>query len=119
MERPSLTHTITINDEPREIKMVFSLLQDILKIVGGLENIEALILSDPFMRDFVVARALTPGKGSKLKPEELVDLDEIDLDYQDIVSLIAWISAHIVFFTVASAKSLEPLKDQIEVPSNP
>lgn len=102
MERPSLTFKV----EDTELRWTYGLQLDIQRIVPDAENTISSILSDPYTRDYLIRRALTPVKASVTDEKNLVQIEDIDLDPDQVLSLLEWISGHLLYFFLKSAKSL-------------
>lgn len=105
-DRPSKTFPMTVNGEARDIEMSFGLFQEIMKVVPQPENVASLLISDFYLREYVIRRMLTGRKRVK-EDSDMVDLIELDLDSEDVDGLVLWVTDHILyFFTTTAEKSL-------------
>jgi hypothetical protein len=111
MERPN--STITIGD--REIKMSYGLFNDLQRMVPDVENAITTVLTDPYARDYLVRRALTPVKKSVEKIEDLIDFDELDdIGPNEVSDLLKWITEHLLYFFQQQASELARLGNQFK-----
>lgn len=106
-DSPSRTIDVTIDGELITIPMSYGLFQDLTKVVPSPEQIEDLLLKDPYLRDYVIRRVLTGNKPVK-QEEDLVDPFEVDVSLEDCDEIIAWVMEHVLHFFMNSAqKSVE------------
>jgi hypothetical protein len=102
MKRPDLT--FTAGDQ--EIRWTYGLQLDLQRLVPDTENVIAAIMGDTYVRDYLVRRALTPLKKSVLDEAELITAEEIDLDPDQVLELLEWISGHLLHFFAKSVTNL-------------
>jgi len=105
MDRPKLTHKVG----DIEIKMTYGLSQDLQRVVPDPTNVMNAVLVDPFVRDYLVRRALTPTKGAVTDESELIAIDDVDLTPDEIVELLTWIAGHLLHFFAQSAEQMGKL----------
>jgi hypothetical protein len=99
-----------------EIRMCHGLMCDFQRMVPDASSAVNYILNDSFVRDYLVRRALTPSRKSIEKLEDLVDHDEVDLDTDEVLSLVDWISEHLLYFFVKSAENLSRMTTRLDLP---
>lgn len=102
-----------------EIRMCHGLMCDFQRVVPDAATAVDYILNDPYVRDYLVRRALTPSKKSIEKLEDLIDHEEIDLDTDEVLALIEWISEHLLYFFVKSAENLSKVADRLKPQMDP
>jgi hypothetical protein len=102
MKRPDLTFTAG----EQEIRWTYGLQLDLQRLVPDTENVIAAIMGDTYVRDYLVRRALTPLKKSVLDEAELITAEEIDLDPDQVLELLEWISGHLLHFFAKSVTNL-------------
>ncbi|WOF44363.1 hypothetical protein KNJ79_05370 [Sphingopyxis indica] len=104
MKRPDLKIEITIGEEKREIKWTYGLSNDIQRLVPDFGAAVNDIVSDPGIRDYIIRRALTDKKGIVREESELISFEAIDdIDPEEVLRLLEWVSEHLLYFFVTSA----------------
>lgn len=98
-----------------EVRMCHGLMCDFQRMVPDAQSAVDYILNDNFIRDYLVRRALTPSKRSVEKLEDLIDHEEIDLDTDEVLDLVNWISEHLMYFFVRSAENFSAMTSRIEL----
>jgi hypothetical protein len=115
MERPPLTCTVKLEDETEyTVKMSYGLQQDIQRVVPDPAGIVDTIAGDPYARDYILRRCMTPEKKlikdeAELKPAEDIGLDDPD----EINKLLQWATGHLLYFFAISAGGLKQLSEQL------
>lgn len=99
---PSSKFRMKVNGEQQDIKMSYGLFQELLKIIPSVENLDNLMVNDPYLRDYVIRRVLTGNKHVS-EDSDLVDPFELDVDLADIDDLAAWVMEHILHFFLKTA----------------
>lgn len=99
MQRPDLE--LTIGDQT--IKMTYGLQSDLQRVMPDVSQVLSLLTTDPYLRDWVVRRALTKSTKSIEKEEDLISHDEITLDPDEILVLLDWVAEHLTYFFGKSA----------------
>lgn len=102
MQRPELT----FKAGETEVRWTYGLQLDLQRLVPDAESMIESIMTDTFTKDYIVRRALTPLKKSITEPKDLVSVEDVDLDPDQILDLIDWVSAHLLHFFINSAKNL-------------
>lgn len=102
MERPSLTLTIG----EHELRWTYGLQLDIQRVIPDAEAAVSAILSDTYTRDYLIRRVMTPLKRTVEDTKELIAVEDIDLDPDQQLEILDWVSGHILHFFVISAKNL-------------
>jgi len=113
VKRPELKLKVALGDQEREIKWTYGLSNDIQRLVPDAGAAIGDITSQPYIRDYIVRRALTDKKGFVEKEEELISPEEIDdLDPDEVASILDWVSEHLLYFFGNSAGSMSRLAKQ-------
>lgn len=124
LKKPANSFHLKINDEERDIKMSFALLQEIMKVIPSPENIASLLIQDFYLREYVVRRVLT-GNKRVVSDDDLIDLFDLEFEDEALDDLVLWVTDHILyFFTNTVEKSLNlgvRYKEKMAglIPSNP
>lgn len=100
----------------KEIRMCHGLMCDFQRMVPDATSAVSFIVNDPFVRDYLVRRALTDSRKSIEKEEELIDHDQIELDTDEVLELIDWIAEHLLYFFVKSVENFNKLTSRMELP---
>jgi hypothetical protein len=99
---PSRTFDITVGGEKQTIVMSYGLFNEVMKVIPSPEMISNLLVTDPFLRDYVVRRVLTGNK--KVESDaDLIDPFDLDLDMDVLDDLTSWIGEHVLHFFMKSA----------------
>jgi hypothetical protein len=122
--RPPLTCTVKLEDgEDYTVKLSYGLFNDLQRTVPDPAAVIDTVLSDPYTRDYIVRRCMTPIKKMVKDIEtELKPVDEIGLDDPDQVDkLLQWVTGHLLYFFATSAGGLKQLSEQFKAaaPSAP
>lgn len=102
LPKPDRTFPLTVNGEKIDIVMSYGLFNEIMKVIPNPGQITDLVISDPFLRDYVVRRMLTGNKRVE-KDEDLVDPFELDIDLDELDGLVTWVAEHVLHFFMKSA----------------
>ena len=100
--KPERTFDLTVNGKPQTIAMTYGLFNEIMRVIPSPEQIADLIVTDPFLRDYVIRRMLT-GNKKITSDEDLVDPFELDLDIMELDDLVSWVAEHVLHFFMKSA----------------
>lgn len=104
--KPSTKFKIKINGEDTDVVMSFALFQEVMKVIPSPENIASLLITDFYLREYVVRRVLTGNKRVKTD-DDMIDLFSLDIDEADLEEMVLWITDHILyFFTKTAERSL-------------
>lgn len=96
-----------------EIRMCHGLMMDLQRVIPDLQSCIPTVLNEPFIRDYLVRRALTKTNKSVEKDEDLVGHEELDeLDTDQILDLIDWVTEHLLYFFVQSANRMTKLAER-------
>lgn len=102
MKRPELT----FKAGEIEVRWTYGLQLDLQRLVPDAESMIESIMTDTYTKDYIIRRALTPLKRSITEAADLVLVEDVDLDPDQLLSLIDWVSAHMLYFFVTSATNL-------------
>lgn len=112
IKRPDLTITLKLEDDKEEtIKLTYGLFQDLQRAVADPAILIEVITSDPFTRDYIIRRCLTPTKKLIKDPDtELIQAEDVTLvDLDEIDRLLQWVAGHMLYFFATSAGGLKRL----------
>ena len=117
MKRPELT--IKVGDH--EIRWTYGLQLDLQRVMPDSDATISGTMSDTFIRDYIVRRSLTDVKKAVNSEDELISIDEVDLDPDQILELIDWVTGHMLYFFMKSATNLAAIGAEFEksLPSSP
>jgi hypothetical protein len=82
--------------------MSYGLFNEVMRVVPDPTKIDQLLVTDPYLRDFIIRRMLT-GNKKVMGEEDLVDPFELDIDMDRIDELVGWVAEHILSFFAKSA----------------
>lgn len=105
LPKPDRTFDVTVNGETQTIVMSYGLFNEIAKVVPSPEQITDLLISDPYLRDYVIRRLLT-GNKKVTTDEDLVDMFDLDVDLEEIEGLVSWAAEHVLHFFMKSAAKM-------------
>lgn len=111
--RPSLEYTLKVDGENKVIKMTYGLFTEVMMAVPDPEEIGALIVSNPGLRDYIIRRVLT-GNKRVTGEADLVDQFELDIDVRDLDDLLTWVVDHILYFFMTSAAKTAALGEKYQ-----
>ena len=124
--RPALTCTVKLGeDKEQEIKLSYGLFQDLQRAVPDPGALIETITSDPYTRDYILRRCLTPTRKMIKDPDtELIDAEKCELDDPDEAEkLLQWVAEHMLYFFATSAGGMkrlaEAFKDQFNLETPP
>lgn len=98
-----------IDGSTKEIFMSFGLMNAITRIIGDVDNVTSLV-TDHDARDKILTELLADrSKAGKII--EKFEIDDLPLDYEEVIKLITWSQEHMVDFFM---KSLTGVKKIVE-----
>lgn len=110
VKRPPITLEVK-DDEGGEItiKLTYGLFQDLQRLVPDAGAIVDTITADPYTRDYIIRRCLTPVKKIvKDMDKELVAAEDLTVnDPEQIESILQWVAEHLLYFFAISAGKLQ------------
>lgn len=107
MKRPELKIEISVGEDKRAVKWTYGLSNDIQRLVPDFGAVISDVIGDPTLRDYMVRRALTDTKGIVTNEDQLVSFDTLDdMDPEEVLKLINWISEHLLYFFATSAGNM-------------
>lgn len=113
LPKPSRTFDLTVGGEKTTLTMSYGLFNEILKVIPNPGQITDLVISDPFLRDYVVRRMLTGNKRVQ-KDEDLVDPFDLDIDLDELDDLVAWVAEHVLHFFMKSAEKTAKIGEKYQ-----
>lgn len=102
LPKPSRSFDITVGGDNQTITMSYGLFNEIMRVVPSPERITDLLVSDPYLRDYVIRRMLT-GNKKVTSDEDLIDPFDLDIDMDRLDDLCAWVAEHVLHFFMNSA----------------
>lgn len=102
MERPPLTFQAGVHAS----RWTYGLQLDLQRMVPDAESAVTTIMDDPYVRDYLIRRAITPIKKSVTDNDQLIDAGDIELDPDQTLELLDWIAGHLLYFFVKSVGNL-------------
>ena len=102
---PSISDTITIGEQ--KVKMTYGLMMDLQRVIPNAETAIESVMTDSFIRDYLVRRVLTPIKGTVEKEADLISAEDMDLSMDEVGQVLDWAVAHLLHFFVKSALALK------------
>lgn len=88
-------------------KMTYGVLTDLQRVIPDPEQIVSYVLTDSFVRDYIVRRVLTPAKGLLASEADLLPAEEVELSPSEVQEVLDWAVAHLLHFFVKSAQGLQ------------
>lgn len=113
LPKPSRTFDLTISGERQTIAMTYGLFNEIMRVIPEPGKIQDLVVTDPYLRDYVVRRMLTGNKRVE-RDEDLVDPFELDLDIDELDDLVAWVAEHVLHFFMKSAEKTAKIGERYQ-----
>jgi hypothetical protein len=86
------------------VKWTYGLQMDIQRLLPDTSQLISMLTSDIYLRDFVIRRALTPLKGSITEEKDLIAAEDIELDPEQLLDLLDFVSSHLNYFFTMSAR---------------
>jgi len=115
-EKPQHTFTITVDGQPKDIKMTFGLLNQLVRTIGDIESV-ADISFDIELREALLQECLAP-RDENGRIEKEVNLFLIDVNPDDVIDLLDWVGAHVTDFLLAqmtrAKEMMEHRSDQVK-----
>ena len=103
-----------------KIKMSYGLMMDLQRVIPDAENAVTYVMTDSFVRDYIMRRVLTDTKATIASEADLIKPEDIDLDMEDVTKVLDWAVAHLLGFFTRSvlgmrrqASALLVLKDPL------
>jgi len=93
--------------------MTYGLFNEIMRVIPEPGKIQDLVVTDPYLRDYVVRRMLTGNKRVE-RDEDLVDPFELDLDIDELDVLVAWVAEHVLHFFMKSAEKTAKIGERYQ-----
>lgn len=122
LKRPPLTIEVTIDDgTTKEIKLSYGLFNDLQRTLPDPGAVLDTMIADPYTRDYIIRRCMTPTKKIVKDPEtELVAAEDTGLDDPDeIDKLLQWVTEHMLYFFAISAGGMKRLSEAFKVKLGP
>lgn len=101
--KPAKSFKLKVNGETKEIAMSYGLFNEVMKAIPNPQAIDQLLVSDPYLRDYIIRRVLTDKR--KIESEDdLIDPFDLDIDLDVLDDLLGWVADHIMGFWLRSGK---------------
>lgn len=102
--------TIKIDGKERDIKMTFGLLNALCRAVGDIDG-AAQVTLDQSLREGILIELLSErDKAGKI--QEPINLAELDVEINDMVSLLDWAGNHVMDFFLTGLERAKALQDR-------
>lgn len=101
---------ITVGD--KELHMSYGMFNDLMRLMGNVDDVSYILINDPMTRDLVIRRLFTEGKLTK--EEDLIDSNEIDISITDISTIVAWVADHVSHFLLSTGQALRPVLEKYQ-----
>jgi hypothetical protein len=101
-------------DEDESIKMTYGLLMDLQRLLPNPAAALESVMIDPYTQDYIVRRVMTPSSATISKVSDLRLAEDIDLDPEQIESLLDWVVQHILHFFAKRAVNLTATGKQFQ-----
>ena len=102
---PDISDTLKI--EGKTYKMTYGLMMDLQRVIPDAEQAVVSVMTDSFLRDYLVRRVLTDKKGTVESEKDLISAEDVDLSMDDVNTILDWAVAHLLHFFVKSARGLQ------------
>jgi hypothetical protein len=123
--------TFTVPSSGKELRMSYGMFNDIMRLVGDVQDVSTMLITDATTRDLVIRRLFTENNKAVEKTEELVDSYSIDILPSEMDGILAWVADHSAHFLLSTGRAMttvvkkyqdqmpkdEPPKDQSSSPS--
>lgn len=107
MEKLSLPEAkLKLSDEI-ELHMSYGMFNDIMRIVGNVEDVTYLLINDAMTRDLIIRRLFTDNGKAITDEKELIDPHEITIAPAEISIILAWVADHVTHFLVSTGRGLQ------------
>lgn len=103
IEKLSRTITLDVNGKSREVFMSMGLLNELCKNIGDVENIGNVVVDDGLREKVIVALLAERSKSGKVVQK--FEIDDLDLDPDEVIALVAWATEWVVDFFMKSAEA--------------
>lgn len=103
------TPTYIIPSSEHELKMSYGMFNDIMRLVGDVQNASTILITDSMTRDLIVRRLFTDTKKALEKTEDLVDSFEIEILPSELDGIMAWVVDHITHFLLSTGKTMQAM----------
>ena len=100
--------TVTINDEEKELKMTFGLLNELSRRMGDVDALPELAVNAELRESVILACVVERDKRGKFKDAEAT-LYDYDLSMEDSLRLLDWVGEHVADFFLKSMSSTKAL----------
>lgn len=91
----------------KEIKMSYTLFNDLLRFVGTMDEAMSSILTSQDTRDLVLRRVLTDSDKPVEDVKDLIPVEDIEIDVFEIEDILGWVMDHVTYFFMKTAVRLK------------
>lgn len=102
--------TIKVDGKERDITMTFGLLNNLCRMVGDIDS-AATIVVDPVLRESILVQLLSD-RDQRGKITQDIELDSLNVDPDQIISLIDWAGGHVFDFFLKGLERTKQLQDR-------
>lgn len=104
-EKLDRTLTLEINGKSRDLFMSFGLMNELASMFGDVDRLTELPVNRELRTAVLKSVLAERSKSGKILAE--ADLDDIDLDPQDIPTILAWVGGWVVDFFIRSGEAVK------------
>lgn len=113
LPKPSRTFDITVNGEKSTITMSYGLFNEVMKVIPSPAQVNELLITNPFLRDFVIRRMLT-GNKPVASDDDLIDAFDLDIEIDELDDLVSWVGEHVLHFFMKSAEKTAKIGEKYQ-----
>lgn len=110
----SIPNKVLVTEDGTELLMSYGMFQDIMRLIGANEDAVDLLINDAEVRNYVICRLFTDLKRPIETLEELINPYDIPLSPLELDSVIAWVSDHVLHFTVSTSVKTRPVLEKYQ-----
>lgn len=103
---------ITLDNKELEIFMSFGLLDELCRIVGEIDSVPFIGVSHEMRRQVLAAVFAERTKSGKIIKS--VDWEDLELDPDTVIRLLAWVAEHVLNFFMLQLNTLKELTSKNE-----
>lgn len=102
---------VEINGKPHQLVMTFGLLNEVLSIVGTLENVTAIALEPNTRKE--ILKAILVDRDENGNPKEF-SFSDTNMSTEDTLKILSWAMSHAMDFFMATVKLIQNLEGKYE-----
>jgi hypothetical protein len=112
--------TYKVESTGTELRMSYGMFNDIMRLIGNVQDVSGLLITDAMTRDLVIRRLFTDNKKSVESTDELISAYEIEISPSELDGILGWVADHSAHFLLSTGRSLTKVmeKYQDQLPQN-